>query len=101
MKTMIYSLALTALLLPLGSCSDDDSPVLTQKDWDGTATYFASTDEMTFATYYKPYVGYVGDPMPFYDPVAQDFKVLYLQDFRPNPETYHPIWGVSTKDAAS
>ena len=64
MKTMIYSLALTALLLPLGSCSDDDSPVLTQKDWDGTATYFASTDEMTFATYYKPYVGYVGDPMP-------------------------------------
>ena len=47
MKTMIYSLALTALLLPLGSCSDDDSPVLTQKDWDGTATYFASTDEMT------------------------------------------------------
>ena len=29
------------------------------------------------------------------------FKVLYLQDFRPNPETYHPIWGVSTKDAAS
>ena len=28
---MIYSLALTALLLPLGSCSDDDSPVLTQK----------------------------------------------------------------------
>ena len=50
MKTMIYSLALTALLLPLGSCSDDDSPVLTQKDWDGTATYFASTDEMTFAT---------------------------------------------------
>ena len=101
MKTMIYSLALTALLLPLGSCSDDDSPVLTQKDWDGTATYFASTDEMTFATYYKPYVGYVGDPMPFYDPVAQEFKILYLQDFRPNPETYHPIWGVSTKDAAS
>lgn len=101
MKTMIYSLALTALLLPLGSCSDDDSPVLTQKDWDGTATYFASTDEMTFATYYKPYVGYVGDPMPFYDPVAQEFKILYLQDFRPNPETYHPIWGVSTKDAGS
>ena len=98
---MIYSLALTALLLPLGSCSDDDSPVLTQKDWDDTATYFAPTDEMTFGTYYKPYVGYVGDPMPFYDPVAQDFKVLYLQDYRPNPETYHPIWGVSTKDAGS
>lgn len=91
MKTMIYSLALAALV-SLGSCTNDD-PVLTQKDWQGTATYFASTDEQ-FTTYYKPAVGYVGDPMPFYDPVEQNFKILYLQDFRPNPaNTYHPIWG--------
>ena len=76
--------------------------MLTQKDWDGTTTYFAPTDEMTFSTYYKPYVGYVGDPMPFYDPVAQDFKVMYLQEYRPNQaDTYHPIWAVQTKDAAS
>jgi len=99
MKTMIYSLALAALV-SLGSCTNDD-PVLTQKDWQGTATYFASTDEQ-FTTYYKPAVGYVGDPMPFYDPVEQSFKILYLQDFRPNPaNTYHPIWGVSTKDLSS
>ena len=53
-------------------------------------------------TYYKPAVGYVGDPMPFYDPVDKDFKIMYLQDFRPNPAgTYHPIWAVSTKDAAN
>lgn len=99
MKTMIYSLALAALV-SLGSCTNDD-PVLTQKDWQGTATYFASTDEQ-FTTFYKPTVGYVGDPMPFYDPVEQNFKILYLQDFRPNPaDTYHPIWGVSTKDLSS
>lgn len=99
MKTMIYSLALAALV-SLGSCTNDD-PVLTQKDWQGTATYFASTDEQ-FTTYYKSAVGYVGDPMPFYDPVEQNFKILYLQDFRPNPaNTYHPIWGVSTKDLSS
>jgi len=99
MKTMIYSLALAALV-SLGSCTNDD-PVLTQKDWQGTATYFASTDEQ-FTTYYKPAVGYVGDPMPFYDPVEQNFKILYLQDFRPNPaNTYHPIWGMSTKDLSS
>ena len=102
MKTMIYSFALAAMLVSLGSCNDSDDPVLTQKDWDGTTMYFAPTDEMTFGTYYKPYVGYVGDPMPFYDPVAQDFKILYLQEYRPNQEaTYHPIWGVSTTDAAS
>lgn len=71
-----------------------------QKDW-STTTYFNSSDAAAQDTYYKPAVGYVGDPMPFFDPVAGDFKVLYLQDFRPNPEgTYHPIWGVSTKDAA-
>lgn len=103
MKTMISSLTLATLLLTsLSGCGDDNNPVLTQKDWDGTATYFAPTDENTFGTYYKPYVGYVGDPMPFYDPVEKDFKVLYLQDFRPNQTgTYHPIWGVSTKDAAN
>ena len=40
--------------------------------------------------------------MPFYDPVANDFKVMYLQDYRPNQAlTYHPIWCVSTSDGAS
>lgn len=100
MKTMISSIILASCLaLPLASCSDSDvAPE--QKDW-STTTYFYSADAAMQDTYYKPTVGYVGDPMPFFDPVAGDFKVLYLQDFRPNPEgTYHPIWGVSTKDAA-
>ena len=102
MKTMISSFALAATLALFSGCSDDLDPVLTQKDWDGTTTYFDPTDEMSFATYYKPYVGYVGDPMPFYDPVENDFKVLYLQEYRPNQtDTYHPIWALQTKDAAS
>lgn len=100
MKTMINSIILAScLVLPLASCSDSDAAP-EQKDW-STTTYFYSADAAMQDTYYKPTVGYVGDPMPFFDPVAGDFKVLYLQDFRPNPEgTYHPIWGVSTKDAA-
>ena len=74
MKTMIYSLTLAALMITsFSSCSDDNDPVLTQKDWDGTTTYFASADAMKFDTYYKPSVGYVGDPMPFYDPQAKDY----------------------------
>ena len=101
MKTMITSIILASCLaMPLVSCSDDNA-VAEQKDWT-TTTFFASTDEMAQDTYYKPAVGYVGDPMPFFDPVAGDFKVLYLQDYRPNAAgTYHPIWGVSTKDAAN
>ena len=103
MKTMIYTIALTAMLGTLSACSDEfGDPILTQKDWNGTTAYFAPTDENIFGTYYKPYVGYVGDPMPFYDPVEGDFKIMYLQEYRPNPEsTYHPFWCVSTTDAAS
>ncbi len=87
--------------LALSACSDDQ-PVLTHRDLDGTDTYFASDETHTQNIYYKPYVGYVGDPMPFYDPVAKNFKVLYLQDYRPNQAvTYHPIWAVETTDAAS
>lgn len=97
--------SLTWIALAAGSvvgCSNEDDPILTQRDWNGTSVYFASTDAMSFDTYYKPHAGYVGDPMPFYDPVAGDFKVLYLQDYRPNQTaTYHPFWAVSTSDAGS
>ena len=99
---MILHIAITTLLASMSACSDEMDSVLTQRDWDGTATYFQSSDEHGFSMYYKPQVGFVGDPMPFYDPVAKDFKVMYLQDYRPNPEaTYHPIFGVATKDGAT
>ena len=102
MKTMIHTLAYTALLsIALSSCNDDNAPILTQKDWDNTATYFKPTDENMFGTYYKPQLGYVGDPMPFYDPQASDFKIMYLQEYRPNQTTYHPFWAVSTKNGGS
>ncbi|MBO5269078.1 MAG: DUF4975 domain-containing protein [Muribaculaceae bacterium] len=87
--------------LALSACSDDQ-PVLTHRDLDGTDTFFASAEAQSQNIYYKPYVGYVGDPMPFFDPVDKNFKVLYLQDYRPNQAvTYHPIWAVETSDAAS
>jgi beta-fructofuranosidase len=102
MKNVIFNIALAAAAMTsLVACSDDD-PVLAQRDWDGDSFYFASSDLTKQDIYYKPAVGYVGDPMPFYDPVEKDFKILYLQDFRPNQAyTYHPIWCLSTSDAAS
>lgn len=103
MKKMITLLTMALLATGLSAgCDKDDEPILTQKDWSGTTDYFAPTDAPSFDTYYKPHAGYVGDPMPFYDPAAGDFKVLYLQDYRPNQAaTYHPIWGVSTPDGGS
>lgn len=50
------------------------------------------------AFYYQPQTGYVGDPMPFYDPVSQNFRIYYLQEFRPNSATYHPVYAVETED---
>lgn len=100
--TMIYSFAMfLAASAGFSSCSSED-PVITNRNLEGTDTYFASSDAQKQNIFYKPFVGYVGDPMPFYDPVAGDFKVMYLQDYRPNQAvTYHPIWCVSTDDAAS
>jgi beta-fructofuranosidase len=102
MNTKILNLLGISLLIaaPLAGCSSDDNAP-EQKDW-STSTYFASTDAAQQTIYYKPQVGFVGDPMPFYDAKTGDFKILYLQDYRPNKSaTYHPIWAVSTTDCAS
>ena len=102
MKHFILNLiTVSATVLPLVACGNDDEPVITHKDW-STTEYFAPTDENSPTTYYKPAVGYVGDPMPMYDPVAKNFKIMYLQEYRPNQAgTYHPFWCVETADAAS
>lgn len=100
-STYISILTVAVMSLPVISCSNDNDPQLTHRDWD-TTTWFAPTDEASPSTFYKPAVGYVADPMPFYDPKAGDFKIMYLQEYRPNQSgTYHPFWCVSTKDGAS
>jgi len=102
-KTMIFSaIALMLSATALTACSDDDFGPDAPKDWAGTATFFNSNDETGFQTYYNPAIGRCGDPMPFYDQKAGEFKVLYLQEYENNATyNYHPIWGVSTKDAAN
>jgi len=102
MKTMINSiLALLLSAFAMTSCSDDnygDDPI----DWSSSATFFNSTDDKGFQTYYNPSIGRVGDPMPFFDQKAGEFKVLYLQEYENNATyNYHPFWAVSTKDGAT
>ena len=100
---MIYSaIALMLSASALTACSDDDVTGDPARDWAGTTTAFTPTDDQGFGTYYMPAIGRVGDPMPFYDQKAGDFKVLYLQEFDNNmSHRFHPIWGVSTKDGAN
>ncbi|MBQ7419882.1 MAG: DUF4975 domain-containing protein [Prevotella sp.] len=102
MKNLIYStIALMLSALSLTACSDDNFGPDPEKDWTGTATFFNSADEKGFLTYYTPAIGRCGDPMPFYDQKAGDFKVLYLQEYDNNGPCYHPYWGVATKDGAT
>ena len=58
--------------------------MLPQRDLEGTAIWYPSSDQQGFGTFYKPAVGYVADPMPFYDDAAGEWKIMYLQDYRPN-----------------
>ena len=97
--SIITNAAVFALVF--SGCTES-GPELGLKDWDNTSDYFASSDEKITGFYYKPYAGYVGDPMPFYDQAEGNFKILYLQNYDSNPvATYHPIWGLSTDDASS
>ena len=85
MKTTIYSVfAIMLSASGLMACSDDDFGPDPAKNWAETTTFFAPTDDAGFNTYFMPAIGRVGDPMPFYDKKAGEFKVLYLQEFDNN-----------------
>ena len=103
MKTMIFPIfALMLSATALTACSDEEFEGDSPKDWNGTTSQFIPTDERGFNTYYNPTIGRCGDPMPFYDQKAANFKVLYLQEYDNNPShRFHPIWGVSTTDGCN
>lgn len=99
---MIVIASILGMSMSFAACSDDNAPVITDKNLDETTTFFSSTEPSNYSTYYKPYVGYVGDPMPFFDPVSKEFRILYLQDDRDGNSTiYHPIHELATTDAAN
>ena len=75
------------------ACSDDDFVGDAEKNWAGTTETFTAVNDDTedaFSTYYKHALGRIGDPMPFYDKKAGDFKVLYLQDYNTTASSITP-----------
>ena len=65
MKTKIFSaFALMLSVFTLTACSEDTFGPDPAKDWAGTTTFFNSTDEKGFLTYYNPAIGRCGDPTP-------------------------------------
>jgi len=107
MKTKIFNIILACqvccgISATLTACSDNKVDGDPAKDWAGTTQRFVPTDERGFSTYYTPAIGRVGDPMPFYDQKAGNFKVLYLQEYDNNMDKrFHPIWAVQTTDGCN
>ena len=63
-----------------------------------TTSFVLTPEYGSMPTYFTPQTGYVGDVMPYYDSHAGEFKIAYLQDYRPNPQCFHPIHMVSSTD---
>lgn len=103
MKNKKYAIA-AALLVAFNamSCSDDNISAMPEVDMQATDNYFDAGESYKSDLYVKPYVGYVGDPMPMYDSQAKMFRVYYLHDMRDGNSTiYHPIHQLATADAAA
>nr|WP_320059771.1 glycoside hydrolase family 32 protein [uncultured Bacteroides sp.] len=102
MKNRILSITyILGMSLSMIACNDDNASVADNKNLSETTTFKSVSEPNIYNLYYKPAVGYVGDPMPFYDEASGKQYILYLQDWRDGASTYHPIHCVSTSDASS
>ena len=70
-------------------------------DATNTTNYIETPEYAGMPTYFTPPVGFVGDPMPYYDSNKGEFKIAYLQDYRPNPECFHPIHMITSANLSS
>ena len=102
MNNWKYSVFALMLSVPvLTACSDDNFSGDPDKNWNETTEFFQPTYPNGTLTYYNPTIGRCGDPMPFYDQKAKEFKVLYLQEYDQNSACFHPIWGITTTDGGN
>lgn len=101
MKTNLKVLCLTLCVALFYNCSSDSNPGAENSGAVTTAPACQTTFESAnqYATFYKPTIGWVGDPMPFYE--NGKFHIFYLYDARNTLPTFHPWYKVTTTDFAS
>lgn len=89
------------LAIPKGNLGDLDKIKSIRVDFAEPQGFINSLDrDKAFPISYKPEsTNRCGDPMPFWDAKDNTYKVLFLYEQQHNPQFYHPIYGVSTKDA--
>ncbi len=104
-KRIGYSLRLLFAILCVGAtftaCEKDEDASSTDFVVDETLDLWSVSDAGEYTTFYKPKIGWVGDPMPFYNEADQTFYLFYLQDWRDGRKCDHPIYYTTTKDYSS
>ena len=91
MKKHMQFTAIGLLAASVCACSDSE-PVLTRHDW-SDMEYFASQDADKQDIFYKPAVGFVGDPMPStLSTMISKFSICRTTD--PTRRTYTTRYGL-------
>ena len=102
MKRKLLLLPALLLLLSCTSCDGENNPDNPDKQTIDTTTVCRTVQETGgYATLYKPQVGYVGDPMPYYNAADNSFYLFFLQDWRNGAPTDHPVYSTKTADYAT
>lgn len=100
MKNIKLIQILALLTTSMVGCGNDDHKIHDTNTWQENTKAISAVEPNSYSLYYRPAVGYVGDPMPFYDPQNNVQRILFLMDWRDGSDTYHPIHSVRAIDAA-
>lgn len=99
MKQALFLFTTAFLFLSCAGCkgvNDPDNPKTTTVDT--TTTIRTVQESGAYTTLYKPQVGYVGDPMPYFNEADHSYYLFFLQDWRNGAPTDHPIYSTKTTD---
>lgn len=102
MKLKLFLLPTVLMFLSCTGCDGEnipDDPKISSIDT--TTTIRTIQESGTYTTLYKPQVGYVGDPMPYFNEADSAFYIFFLQDWRNGAPTDHPIYLTKTTGFAS
>ena len=100
MKINRFFLCLPLCLALFNNCTKEDKPTETPiVETNAPACQTPNESDNTYRTFFKPSVGWVGDPIPFYENGI--FHLFYLYDARNTMPTFHPWYKVTTSDFAT
>jgi beta-fructofuranosidase len=100
MKISLKFLCLPLCLALFINCTKEDKPTETPiVETNAPACQSPNESDNAYRTFFKPSVGWVGDPMPFYENGV--FHLFYLYDARNTLPTFHPWYKVTTTDFAT